>query len=92
MQFYDLHTSRPDFFSIGIESESGDYYLSIPVSSGPFDYEEYYRISKQLVDAYPDDIGELRKLANKCRRRENDENLMIEPGVNRGSSNPIAYP
>jgi hypothetical protein len=92
MKFIDLHISKKDFFSIGIEEESGRYYLSVPVSSGLFDYEEYYEIPRDLVDRYPEDIIELRQLANLCRRRLNDSHLMVQPGTNRGSSNPIEYP
>jgi hypothetical protein len=92
VKFVDTHVSSKDFFSLGIEQNSGRYYLSIPVSSGLVDYEEYYEIPKDLVDRYPEDIMELRQLANLCRRRLNDNHLMVKPGTNRGSSNPIDYP
>ena len=47
MKFGDTYFSRDDRYSIGIESTSGRYYASIPVSNGIVDYEEYYELTEE---------------------------------------------
>jgi len=44
MDYHDTFFSREDRYSIGVERNSGQYYISIPVSTGVLDYEEYYYI------------------------------------------------
>ncbi len=41
MKFSDTFVSREDRYSIGAELDSGRPYVSIPVSNGVVDYEEY---------------------------------------------------
>ncbi|ENM5766626.1 hypothetical protein FXE63_00165 [Vibrio mimicus] len=84
MKFEDLYVSREDRYSIGQELESKRFYISIPVSNGLIDYEEYYEIDKKLADLYPDSKAEIIDIVVKCRERKNDENLIIKPGKNRG--------
>jgi hypothetical protein len=50
MKFIDHYIFREERFSTGIEEDSGRHYLSIPVSSGTVDYEEYYSIDKDMFD------------------------------------------
>lgn len=45
MKFEDTYFSKEDRYSLGIESTSGRHYVSIPVSNGIVDYEEYYEIT-----------------------------------------------
>jgi hypothetical protein len=84
MKFVDTATSREQRFSIGQETESGRYYLSIPVSNRLCDYEEYYLISKHAHDAYPSNLEALREFAQQCRERRHDDLLYLAPGSDRG--------
>lgn len=85
MKFNDLFFSKEKYFSVGIEEESGDYYVSIPVSNKKADYEEYYRIEKKIFDQYRSDLSQLEFVADECRKRLRDSDLIIEPGTDRGS-------
>ena len=84
MRFRDIHVAKADRFSVGEDMQAGGYFLSIPVANRMVDYEEYYRISKVLVDGFPGTLEALRTIADKSRRRENDENLIVQPGADRG--------
>jgi hypothetical protein len=44
MNFQDVYVSVEHRFSLGEEQESQIFYLSIPVSNGIVDYEEYYSL------------------------------------------------
>jgi hypothetical protein len=44
-EFDNTYFSREDRYAISIESISGRYYASIPVSNGIVDYEEYYELT-----------------------------------------------
>ena len=41
MKFKENYFSKEKYFSVGVEEESGKYYVSIPVSNSKADYEEY---------------------------------------------------
>lgn len=84
MRFRDTYFSKEQRFAIGQELESGRFYLSIPVSNGIVDYEEYFEISKSQFDGYPQNLPELAVLADKCRKRQCDHLLIQQPGRNRG--------
>ena len=84
MKFADTSTNREWRFSLGQELTSGRYYLSIPVSNRLVDYEEYYEVSKADHDRYPNNINELSEFADRCRKRLNDELLLVKPGSDRG--------
>jgi hypothetical protein len=84
LKFNDLFLSKEKYFSVGIEEESGGYYVSIPVSNQKVDYEEYYRIEKTLFDKYKSDLSQLEFVAEECRKRIRDDDLMIKPGSDRG--------
>lgn len=86
MDFKDLHFDKNNYFSVGIEVESGKYYLSIPVSNQRVDYEEYYEIEKLQAESYPSNLTELCQIAESCRSRKNDSKLFIKPGDDRGTS------
>jgi hypothetical protein len=85
MKFDDIYTAHEDRFSIGIERSSGRYYLSIPVSNGLVEYEEYYEIDRFLFDRINDCFEDARGIAKKSRMRLNDEKLIEQPGERRGS-------
>ena len=84
MRFKDIHLMKGYRFSIGEDMQEGSYFLSIPVANRMADYEEYYRIPQMLVDGFPGTLETLRAIADKSRRRENDENLIVPPGTDRG--------
>lgn len=85
MKFVDCFLSRDDRYSIGIETASGRHYLSIPVSSGVVDYEEYYEITPQQHHNFGNDHTQALRFAEACRRREHDNLLIQKPGRNRGT-------
>ncbi|WED25506.1 hypothetical protein L3V77_10550 [Vibrio sp. DW001] len=84
MKFEDTFFSKEHYFSIGIEKESGKYYLSIPVSNGIVDYEEYYEINSDKYEEYQLESSLANEFAEKCRRRQFDHLLIVKPGKNRG--------
>lgn len=86
MKFDDVVVSREGRFSIGVEAQSGRYYVSIPVSNGMVDYEEYYEIDRATFDLYCQDPNAARDFVERCRRREEDARLIVKPGTNRGTA------
>lgn len=84
MKFKDEFFSSHPRYSLGVEEVSGKKYISIPVSNTQMEYEEYYEVSPDVYKAllkYPELA---RSHAEKCRRRENDVNLILKPGEDRG--------
>jgi hypothetical protein len=84
VRFNDLYVFTEKRFAVGVELDSGKYYLSIPVSNSRVDYEEYFEIDRAMVEACPRNTGELEALANRCRAGLNDERLLVQPGRDRG--------
>lgn len=85
MKFKDLYISRVDRFSVGIEEDSGVYYLSIPVSNGFVDYEEYYKVDSNVLEEIARDYKAFLKKVEACRGRKMDQYLLVKPGKKRGS-------
>ena len=71
MRFVDTAFDRSKLYSIGREMESGRYYLSIPVSHGVVDFEEYYEIPAEMHDGYPANRALIEDFADRCHRRLN---------------------
>lgn len=86
MKFNDVFVSREHMFSIGIEETSGKFYVSIPVSNGLVDYEEYYEIDRATFELFQRDLAAALAFVERCRRRELDELLIVQPGTNRGTA------
>lgn len=86
MKFKDVFVSREHMFSIGIEETSGKFYVSIPVSNGLVDYEEYYQIDRATFELFQRDLSAALEFVGRCRRRELDQLLIVQPGTNRGSA------
>jgi len=86
MKFKDVAVNRDERYALGIEQDSGKYYVSIPVSNGMVDYEEYYEIDKTTFDQYSADLGSARDFVERCRRRKEDDKLIVKPGRNRGTA------
>ncbi|MGJ7549088.1 hypothetical protein [Pseudomonas alloputida] len=91
MKFNDTYTSREHHFSLGIELTSRQFYLSIPVSNAMVDYEEYYRIDKARYTAWLQDPSAALPMVARCRRRELDHALMMQPGTQRGTADPCSW-
>lgn len=84
MKFEDTFFSREERYSIGIEKESGRYYLSIPVTNHMIDYEEYYEISENDYNILLGNADVAVNFAKQCKRREKDDLLIVKPGELRG--------
>ena len=84
MNFEDAYTSIEDRYSLGVESTSGRFYTSIPVSNGVVDYEEYYELSDDRYREFLQHPSAAIEFVYGCRRRERDALLMQRPGSNRG--------
>lgn len=85
MRFKDLFVSRELRFSLGIEEDSGRYYLSIPVSNRLVDYEEYYEIDRAAFERYRTEPEAAAGLLERARNRQADELLLQKPGSDRGT-------
>ena len=85
MRFNDTFFSREDRYSLGIEQDSGRNYVSIPVSNGLVDYEEYYAIAPEKYEHFLANKMDAVDFVESCRRREQDALLMQKPGTNRGT-------
>ncbi|BBH46030.1 DUF6966 domain-containing protein [Pseudomonas sp. KU43P] len=86
LKFNDTFTSREYRFSLGYEASSNRRYLSIPVSNGRVDYEEYYAIEDDRFEAWLREPSAAVPMVVRCRRREMDPALMMQPGADRGSA------
>ena len=86
MKFTDFKVNKVDRFSIGIEEDSGDYYVSIPVANPYVDYEEYYRISSDSFHDFSLDMATALPFVQKCREQKNDHLLIQLPGKLRGEA------
>jgi hypothetical protein len=84
MRFTDVWFSRTLRFAIGIEEESGRYYLSIPVANRMVDHEEYYEIDPATYQHFRTDPDAANAFADRCRHRELDDLLFHNPGRDRG--------
>ncbi|GAB17446.1 hypothetical protein GOEFS_033_00080 [Gordonia effusa NBRC 100432] len=85
MRFDDVYFSAEDRYSIGVEADSGRYYISIPVSNGIVDYEEYYAIDPERYLLFVGDREAAIPFVEACRRHEHDDLLIQKPGTNRGT-------
>ncbi|MFJ3525602.1 hypothetical protein ACIPO9_24250 [Pseudomonas sp. NPDC090203] len=86
MKFKDILVSAEHMFSLGVEETTGRFYVSFPVSNGMVDYEEYYVIDRPTLELFQKDVEAAVCFVTRCRRRELDALLMIQPGANRGTA------
>lgn len=84
MKFIDKFISRENRYSIGVEEKSGKFYVSIPVSNRMVDYEEYYEVTEKEYLNYLESPEATIKFCEDCRNQNNDRQLFIEPGHDRG--------
>lgn len=86
MKFRDVLVCREERFSLGIEEESGKYFLSIPVANGVVDYEEYYELDPAAFDRYHSAPMTALDFVERCRSRKEDQWLIVKPGHLRGTA------
>ena len=79
-----LHVSRADYYALGWDRDEACHYLSIPVANRMTDYDEYYRLSAAEFQTLAADREAARAFADRCRRRELDDRLILPPGTDRG--------
>jgi len=84
MKFRDTAFSRIGRYAIGVEENSGKYFLSIPVTNHLAEGDEYYEITPQEFEIFDKDIGRANELADRCRQRLEDSRLMYQPFLERG--------
>ena len=84
-RFVDAVFSAQARCALGVDRETGAAYLSIPVSNALADYEEYYRLTAQEYAAYLEEPALAFAFADRCRRREADDRLILPPGQDRGA-------
>ena len=87
MKFNDVFVNKAERFSIGIEEESGRYYVSFPVRNDFAEYEEYYEIERAQFELFQRDDAAALAFVSNCRNREKDELLIVKPGRLRGVAN-----
>ena len=80
-----MFVSQQDRYSIGIELDAATHYVSIAVSNGVVDYEEYYAISPEKSEVFLSDRSAALEFVDACRRHEHDDLLIVKPGTNRGT-------
>ena len=74
MRFTQKYIHTGDiYFSIGMEEDSGRFFIGITISHGPAEYERLYEIDKETYDLCPSNIDELEVIAKECfdKKREN---------------------
>ena len=80
----DLFFSRDACYALGWDGVVQRHYLSIPVANRATDYDEYYALSAVEFEALVADRAAARAFADRCRRRELDDRLILQPGTDRG--------
>lgn len=84
MIFTDTHVNKEKRYSLGIEKNSGEFYISFPVYNGLVEYEEYYQLTTEQYDGYPENSVELEQFLNECKSQKKDELLLQKAGKIRG--------
>jgi len=85
-QFRDVIVDREERFTVGVEETSGRFYVSIPVSNGLVEYEEYYEIDADAFAHYSKAPKAALDFVERCRKHEEDRRLIYQPGTKRGSA------
>ena len=80
----NTYVSRQHRFALGIDDESGRPYVSIPVTIGVADDEEFYGIDDVQYAQFLAEPDLALAFVEECRRREHDGLLLEQPGWNRG--------
>lgn len=89
MNMVDTKTVKEYMYSLGYNAENNKKYLSIPVTNSMCDYTEWYYISDDEYNLFMNDIELGRFFANECRKQNNDNRLVLRPGLDRGVAREI---
>lgn len=84
MDFQDVAVDRERRFSLGRETTTEQFYLSIPVALRLVDAEEYYLLTPEEFSRFRDDPEAAGRFADRCRQRSEDARLLVAPGPERG--------
>lgn len=79
MRTEDILVNAIERFSIGVDRDSGRYYLSIPVSNRLVDYEEHYELTELEYQNLMSDTALATHFAADCRAHQLDARLMVRP-------------
>jgi hypothetical protein len=86
MERRDDYISREHQYSIGIDSQNDQHYVSIPVSAQFFGYEEFYKVTNEQYDNFLVYRQAALAFVEECRRQGHDDLLTERPGPNRGTA------
>ena len=84
MRFNDIYTNTAERYSMGIDENTGEYYILILVSNRMADYEEYYKISDIKFRQYLNKSGGALDFVGRCKNRREDDLLILQPGIDCG--------
>jgi hypothetical protein len=84
MVFKIVFVNKEERFSLGIEEDSGKFYLAIPVSNNLVNYDEYYWIDDKSFQLYQINQAAALKFVRLCRDHKVDNLLIMKPGSDRG--------
>jgi hypothetical protein len=85
MKFEKTYFSKEGRYWLGNETDSGRYYLGIPISNAMVDYIEFYWVGDEQYQKFFEDQDSAFEFAEACRRREHDDLLVYKPGSDRGT-------
>lgn len=67
MQYEAVHINRQKMYSLGIDTETNTYILEVVKGSVAL-WMEYYRLTLDEFEQYPDNMAEIDQLAEQCLR------------------------
>lgn len=85
-RFRDELFTRTGRFALGRDAETGQPYLSFPVSNRLVDYDEYYALTEAEYAAFRRDIRAADTFVRQARAHREDDRLIIQPGSDRGTA------
>ncbi len=74
-RFTDLVVNRRYRFSLGVDNQSGQYFLSTPISgsSRAVEFEAYYRIDAAEFEGFRTDPASAESFLETCRQQGNSD-------------------
>ena len=79
-RFVDALLNREEFYSLGLDTQTGDRFLSTPIDSGFVTYLAYFRISAAEYDHFMADPRAAADFAEACRQRAHDDRSILSLG------------
>jgi len=84
MKFKTTKFTRTGRYAIGIEEETGKYWVSFPVRNWIVEDEEFYEINAAEFELFSEDLDKAKDLVERCRQRLEDQRLLRQPFQPRG--------